>query len=551
MFKIVFQTGHVGYVESLTDPSYRKQILVLTYPLIGNYGVPNNQVVDEHGLEKWVESHRIWAAGLIIGELSKFFSHFTAKKSLHDWLNENQIPGIEGIDTRNLTKQLRINGTLMGRIIHDPLKLKEQIQFINPNLENLVEQVSIKERKVFNPNGKLRVMIVDCGVKYNQIRCFLKRNICVEIVPWNFKFQEHLDEFDGLFLSNGPGDPIQCKETIENLKVMINLSEAKPIFGICLGHQLLSLSSGAKTYKMEFGNRGQNLPCLFYNTGSCFVTSQNHGYAVDKETLTQNWEQLFFNVNDKTNEGIVHLEKPFFSVQFHPEHHPGPDDMEFLFDVFIQKINDLKNNSKDSQTIVNLISTQIKPKIEYPMNKQKLKKYRKVLILGSGGLSIGQAGEFDYSGSQAIKALKENDVQSILINPNIATVQTSPGLAEKVYFLPITCEYVSEVIRLERPDGILLMFGGQTALNCGIELESKGIFKQYNIQVLGTPIDSIIRTEDRELFSKTVQEIGGQVAPNKATENVQEALKYAEEIKYPILVRAAFALGQFIINKYR
>lgn len=217
--------------------------------------------------------------------------------------------------------------------------------------------------------------------------------------------------------------------------------------------------------------------------------------------------------------------------------------MEFLFDVFIEKIESLRNNAQDSRTIVELISERIKPTIEYPMNKQNLKKYRKVLILGSGGLSIGQAGEFDYSGSQAIKALKENDVQSILINPNIATVQTSPGLAEKVYFLPITAEYVSEVIRLERPDGILLMFGGQTALNCGIELESKGVFKQYNIQVLGTPIESIIRTEDRELFSQTVQEIGGQVAPNRAAENVKDALRFADEIKYPILVRAAFALG--------
>lgn len=325
-------------MESLTDPSYRKQILVLTYPLIGNYGVPDTDAVDEHGLKRWIESHRIWAAGLIVGELSKLFSHFNAKKSLDHWLKESHIPGIEGIDTRALTKQLRTTGTLLGRVIHDPLKvnlrvelnsaelakqIQQQIKFDNPNLENLVEQVSTKERKVFNANGKVKVMMVDCGVKYNQIRCFLKRNVRVELVPWDFRFQEHLSEFDGLFLSNGPGDPIQCKQTIENLKAMLALPALKPVFGICLGHQLLSLASGAKTYKMEFGNRGQNLPCLFHTTGSCFVTSQNHGYAVDQKTLGEKWEQLFFNVNDKSNEGIVHVDKPFFSVQFHPEHHPG------------------------------------------------------------------------------------------------------------------------------------------------------------------------------------------------------------------------------------
>lgn len=311
---------------------------MLTYPLIGNYGVPDTSAVDEHGLQRWVESHRIWAAGLIVGELSKLFSHFNAKKSLDQWLEEHQIPGIEGIDTRALTKQLRTAGTLLGRVIHDPLKLNlrieslnivelanqiKQLHFDNPNVENLVEQVSTREKKVFNENGKLRVMMVDCGVKYNQIRCFLKRNVRVELVPWDYKFQEHLNEFDGLFLSNGPGDPIQCKQTIDNLKAMLNLASPKPIFGICLGHQLLSLSAGANTYKMEFSNRGQNLPCLFHNTGSCFVTSQNHGYAVDPQTLGDKWEQLFFNVNDKSNEGIVHVEKPFFSVQFHPEHHPG------------------------------------------------------------------------------------------------------------------------------------------------------------------------------------------------------------------------------------
>lgn len=245
------------------------------------------------------------------------------------------------------------------------------------------------------------------------------------------------------------------------------------------------------------------------------MTSQNHGYAIDATNLPAGWEPLFTNANDQTNEGIVHTSLPYFSVQFHPEHTAGPQDLECLFDVFLDTI---KTKSAKISVKERLID-RLKFKSADTISNQKPKK---VLILGSGGLSIGQAGEFDYSGSQAIKALREEKIQTLLINPNIATVQTSKGLADKVYFLPIIPEYVEQVIRSERPDGVLLTFGGQTALNCGVELQRKGVFDRYNIKILGTPIQSVIETEDRKLFAERVSEIGEKVAPSAAVYDIHE-----------------------------
>lgn len=265
------------------------------------------------------------------------------------------------------------------------------------------------------------------------------------------------------------------------------------------------------------------------------MTSQNHGYAVNASTLPSDWEPLFTNKNDNTNEGIIHKALPYFSVQFHPEHTAGPEDLELLFDIFLKSVNNFKNGQ--TQTIINLLNDTLFYK-SIPTEKPK-----KVLILGSGGLSIGQAGEFDYSGSQAIKALQEEKIQTVLINPNIATVQTSKGLADKVYFLPLTPEYVEQVIRSERPNGILLTFGGQTGLNCGIELQKSKILEKYNVSVLGTPIQSIIDTEDRKIFADRINSIGEKVAPSSAVYSIDQALEAAEKIGYPVMARAAFSLG--------
>ena len=322
--EVVFNTAMTGYPESLTDASYKGQILVATYPLIGNYGVP--EYIEENGLLKHFESDRIQVSGLVISDYSFKFSHWSASKSLSDWLIENKVPGIFDIDTRALTKILREKGTMLGKIIIN----EKDIQLYDPNQENLVQKVSIPEKRVYG-TGKHRILLLDCGVKNNIIRCLLKRDTTVIRVPWNFDITT--EDHDGLFISNGPGDPKMCVETINSLKT--GLETGKPIFGICLGSQLMALASGGDTYKLKYGHRSHNQPVLMNGTNRCYITSQNHGYAVDNKTLSEDWEPYFTNVNDGTSEGIRHRTKPFFSSQFHPEASSGPVDTEFLFDEFL------------------------------------------------------------------------------------------------------------------------------------------------------------------------------------------------------------------------
>lgn len=535
--EVVFQTGMVGYPESMTDPSYHGQILVLTYPLVGNYGIPDEDL-DERGLMLHFESNnKIWTSGLVVGEICEEPSHWRSKLTLSEWMKKHRVPGISGVDTRALTKKIRENGTVLGKIVQGILSSVSGITFSNQNLRNLVAEVSLAKPTTYNPSGNPRICAIDCGLKLNQVRCFIKRGARVDVVPWDAKLNPA--DFDGLFLSNGPGDPVMCKTTVDNIRQLLQGPVVKPIFGICLGHQLLSSAAGCRTFKMKYGNRGHNLPCIHKGTKRCFMTSQNHGFAVDAGKLPTGWEELFTNINDHTNEGIVHGEKPYFSVQFHPEHTAGPEDLEVLFDVFLDAVKEYKSGVSKISVKNKLIES-----LKYtPMRPVDTTRPKKVLILGSGGLSIGQAGEFDYSGSQAIKALKEEKIQTVLINPNIATVQTSKGLADKVYFLPLTPEYVEQVIKAERPGGILLTFGGQTALNCGIELEKAGIFQKYGVKIMGTPITSIIETEDRKIFADRVAEIGEKVAPSAAVYSVQEAIEAADKIGYPVMARAAFSLG--------
>lgn len=325
--EVVFNTGMIGYPESLTDPSYRGQILVLTYPLIGNYGIPAYDKEDD--LFKYFESEKIQIQGLIVTDYSENYSHWNAKKSLSDWMVENNTPGIYGIDTRELTKKLRKKGSLLGKILFN----NEKIHFEDPNKRNLVAEVSIKKPIIYK-KGKKKVVLIDCGTKNNIIRAFLKRNFTVLRVPWDFDFLD--EKADGIIISNGPGDPKKCNETIENVKKA--MTENIPILGICLGSQILGLAGGASTYKLKFGHRGHNQPCIEVGTNRCYITSQNHGYAVDSDTLPEDWREWFYNNNDETNEGIKHFSKPFFGTQFHPEASPGPDDTEFLFDMFIRSM---------------------------------------------------------------------------------------------------------------------------------------------------------------------------------------------------------------------
>ncbi|MGF0098617.1 glutamine-hydrolyzing carbamoyl-phosphate synthase small subunit [Prevotella sp. SGI.027] len=330
--EVVFNTAMMGYPESLTDPSYEGQLLTLTFPLVGNYGVPPF-TMEENGIPSFMESERIHASALIVSDYSDHYSHWNAVESLSEWLKREKVTGITGIDTRELTKVLRENGVMMGKILFDD----------NPDLipeadyagVNFVDRVSCKEIIRYNEGAGKKVMLVDCGVKANIIRSLLSRGVEVIRVPWNYDYTDM--EFDGLFLANGPGDPDMCEDAVNILRKQINESR-KPICGICMGNQLLAKAGGATIYKLKYGHRSHNQPVRQVGTNKCYVTSQNHGYAVDAKTLEADWEELFVNMNDGSNEGIRHKNNPWFSSQFHPEACSGPVDTSFIFDKFIDTL---------------------------------------------------------------------------------------------------------------------------------------------------------------------------------------------------------------------
>ncbi|XP_042678204.1 carbamoyl-phosphate synthase [ammonia], mitochondrial isoform X2 [Centrocercus urophasianus] len=482
--EVVFNTGISGYTEALTDPSYKGQILTLANPIVGNGGVPDTTALDEIGLRRFLESDGIKVSGLLVQDYSNEYSHWQAAKSLGDWLQEEKVPALYGIDTRMLSKLIRDKGTVLGKIEFEG----QPTEFADPNKQNLIAEVSTKEVKVFGKGNPIRIVAVDCGLKNNVIRLLVK-----------------------VLESNRP----------------------EPLFGIGMGNLITGIAAGATSYKMQMANRGQNQPVLNAVNGQAVITTQNHAYAIDSSTLPPGWKPLFVNVNDQTNEGIMHETRPIFTAQFYPDANPGPTDTEFLFDSFISLIKRGKGT-----TIASVL-----PKAGATASRVEVSK---VLILGSGGLSIGQAGEFDYSGSQAVKALKEENVKIVLMNPNIASVQTNEtGLkqADAVYFLPITPQFVTEVIKAEHPDGLILGMGGQTALNCGVELFKQGVLQQYGVKVLGTSVESIMATEDRKLFSDKLMELNEKIAPSFAVESIEDALEAAEKISYPVMIRSAYALG--------
>ena len=329
--EVVFNTAMTGYPESLTDPSYAGQLMVLTYPLVGNYGVPSFSM-EENGLPTYMESGRIHAEALILSDYSETFSHWNARESLGDWLKREQVPGLTGIDTRRLTKVLREHGVMMGKVVFDAQE-ESFCKYPDYTQVNYVDQVSCKEIIRYNEGAGKKVVLIDCGVKANILRLLLKREVEVIRVPWDYDF--HALHYDGLFISNGPGDPDTCEATVRNIRRAMQ-DERLPIFGICMGNQLLAKAGGASVYKLKYGHRSHNQPVRMAGTSRCFITSQNHGYAVDSDTLAGEWEPWFVNMNDGSNEGIRHRTNPWFSVQFHPEAASGPTDTAFLFDEFVE-----------------------------------------------------------------------------------------------------------------------------------------------------------------------------------------------------------------------
>ena len=346
--EVVFNTAMTGYPESLTDPSYAGPILVTTFPLIGNYGVPDTGI-GEDGLPLFMESDRIHPKAIVVADYSEQYSHWNAKESLASWLKREKVPGISGIDTRRLTKVLREHGVMMGRVVIEGAGIESQQTEQDYGSVNWVEKVSCKEVITYNEGAGKRVVLVDCGVKANIIRCLIRRGMEVIRVPWDYDFNQL--EFDGLFLANGPGDPEQCEVTVSHIRKfletesqkssngeIVKSSNIRPCMGICLGNQLLARAAGAKTYKLKYGHRSHNQPVREVGTNRCFITSQNHGYAVDDSTLPADWEPLFVNMNDGSNEGIRHKSNPWMSAQFHPEAYSGPTDTEWMFDEFVKML---------------------------------------------------------------------------------------------------------------------------------------------------------------------------------------------------------------------
>lgn len=506
--ELVFQTGMTGYLEALTDPSYYGQILVFTYPMVGNYGVHSDHM----------ESDKIQVSGVVVRNLHD------APNSLCDLLFQHNIPCLSGIDTRALVTELREDGT-----VHATLVAGES---------DTADPIEIALEKVSRPSvewagdaaGNRTIIVVDCGMKRSQLKYLTTDGIRLKIVPWYYNYTE--ETYHGVFLSNGPGDPVTATATISVLQRHMEQHPDIPVFGICLGHQLLALAAGLKVIKLKYGNRAQNIPVRYRDTNTGYITTQNHGYAVELDDATSQWDALFTNLNDGSNEGLCHKSRPWFSVQFHPEARAGPRDTTWLFDRFLDMIR-----SPDT-----VISWEIptSPEVLLPCEGKK------VLVLGSGGLTIGQAGEFDYSGSQALKAYKECGLTTLLINPNIATVQTTLGigLADKVYSLPVTPEYVMQIIREEAPDYLAVSFGGQTALNCACQLQK--IFETYEGKVpivLGTAISTIELSEDRGAFKDFVAEQAYSCAPSAIVRTLEEGISIAQQLGYPVLVRNGFALG--------
>jgi carbamoyl-phosphate synthase large subunit len=535
--EVVFNTAMTGYQEVLSDPSYAGQMLCMTYPLQGNYGTRPADL----------ESPRSWARGFIARWACEAPSHHSSAATLGAFLEAQGVPGISEIDTRALTRHLRTHGALRAVLSHEPEpptaarleQLHELATRVTPLSEqDLVAEVSRRTAEEwleplpdelrssgYADGGGLTMAVVDYGVKSNILRSLRQRGCRVVVLPHTATWQDvRALEADGLLLANGPGDPAVLEGPVELCREAVGRI---PLFGICLGHQVLARAIGATTSRLPFGHHGANHPVKDLDTGSVHITSQNHEFQVDAASVP---EGDFFisqvNLNDGSVEGLGHRSLPVFSVQYHPEGCPGPTDNQHLFDRFVDMV-------RARRPLMKAVGG----------GAASFEKPRKVLIIGSGPIVIGQAAEFDYAGTQACKALREEGVETVLVNSNPATIMTDEDVADRVYIEPLTVEALTRVIERERPDAVLPTLGGQTGLNLAMELHGAGVLERWGVRFLGADAEVIRRAEDREAFKEMLLSIGEPAPASRVCESLEEAQAFAAEIGLPLVVRPAYTLG--------
>ena len=534
--EVVFNTAMTGYQEVLTDPSYAGQMLCMTYPLQGNYGVRD---VD-------AESSRPWARAMIVRWACPKPSHHSSEASLDEYLRRWRVPAITEIDTRALTRHLRAHGTQRAVLTHEAelpsqsrlAELAAASRRVTPLSEqDLVAETSrstqvewldplpaeLRPRRRTDGDG-LTIAVVDYGVKSNILRSLRERGCRVIVLPHTAAWADiEATRADGLVLSNGPGDPAVLTGPVELARQALGRI---PLFGICLGHQILGRAAGAATSRLPFGHHGANHPVKDLETGLVHITSQNHEFQVDAASIPAG---DFFvtqrNLNDGSVEGLAHKTLPAFSVQYHPEGCPGPQDNQHLYDRFLDMV-------RERRPVLRAVGGAVEPL-----------KPKKVLILGSGPIVIGQAAEFDYAGTQACKALREEGIVTVLVNSNPATIMTDEEVADRVYLEPLTVEAVERVIARERPDALLPTLGGQTGLNLATDLAKAGVLERYHVRLLGASLETIRNAEDRQAFKQMLQDIGEPVPTSMVCESLAEVDEFAAEAGLPLVIRPAYTLG--------
>ena len=534
--EVVFNTAMTGYQEVLTDPSYAGQMVCMTYPLQGNYGVRDADA----------ESSRPWARALIVRWACPVPSHHSSQASLDEYLQRWKVPAITEIDTRALTRHLRTHGALRAVLTHESkapgqARLAELVaaaRRVTPLAEqDLVAETSRTSREEWlegmppelrpvrlADGAGLTIVVVDYGVKTNILRSLRERGCRVVVLPHTASWAEvEATGPDGLVLANGPGDPAVLEGPVELARQALGRI---PIFGICLGHQILGRAAGGSTSRLPFGHHGANHPVKDLETGLVHITSQNHEFQVDAASIPAG---DFFvsqrNLNDGSVEGLGHRSLPVFSVQYHPEGCPGPQDNQHLYDRFVEMVRERR------------------PVLRAVGGATQAPKPRKVLILGSGPIVIGQAAEFDYAGTQACKALREEGITTVLVNSNPATIMTDEDVADRVYLEPLTVDAVERVIARERPDALLPTLGGQTGLNLATELAAAGVLDRYNVRLLGAGIETIRKAEDRQAFKDMLEQIGEPVPVSRVCESLEDVREFAAEAGLPLVIRPAYTLG--------